>query len=169
MEGALGRGVSAGELYVAHFLGPQAAVKMIRAGSETPSLPAASLFPEAAAANNRIFYTKGGEARSVASVLATLKARHDGASAGTQFAAAPKATQNPAPARVATTELRGTLPFNNTIPVMPTTSSLEAALSMDGMLMTPLLAQILASVDELPGFARAFGPLDDADQRQRAA
>jgi hypothetical protein len=35
--------------------------------------------------------------------------------------------------------------------------------------MSPLLAQILASVDTLPGFARAFGPLDDADQRQRAA
>ncbi|MFN9781370.1 MAG: transglycosylase SLT domain-containing protein [Alphaproteobacteria bacterium] len=169
LEGALGRGVSAGELYVAHFLGPQAAVKMIRAGAQTPSLPAASFFPDAASANTRIFYTKGGEARSVAAVLETLKARHDGASAGTQFAAAPKAAQSLPPARVETTEQRGTFPFDNTSPAMPASSSLEAALSMDGMVMSPLLAQILASVDTLPSFARAFGPLDDADHRQRAA
>ena len=41
MEAALGRGVSAGELYVAHFLGPQAAVKMIKAAAATP----AEVFP----------------------------------------------------------------------------------------------------------------------------
>lgn len=169
LEGALGRGVSAGELYVAHFLGPQAAVKMIRAGAQTPSLPAASLFPEAAAANTRIFYTKGGEARPVGAVLEALKSRHEGASGGTRLAVAPRATQNPPPVRAETTELRGTPPFGNTSPAMPATSSLEAALSMDGMVMSPLLAQILASVDTLPGFARAFGPLDDADQRQRTA
>jgi len=167
LEGELGRGVSAGELYVAHFLGPEAAVKMIRAGSETPSLPAASLFPEAAGANTRIFYTKGGEAKPVAAVLDALKARHDGTSAGTQFAVAPKAPATPAPARMETTELRGTLPDPGYRPSMPPSSSIEAALSMDGMVMSPLLAQLLASIDTPPGFARAFGPLDDADQRQR--
>jgi hypothetical protein len=167
LEGALGRGVSAGELYVAHFLGPQAAVKMIRAGSETPSLPAASLFPEAAAANTRIFYTKGGEARPVAAVLESLKARHEGASTGTSFAAAPKLPAAKAQIQVATAEIRGTLPDAGSQPSMPASSSLEAALSMDGMLMSPLLAQILSSVDALPGFARAFGPLDDAEPRKR--
>jgi hypothetical protein len=167
LEGALGRGVSAGELYVAHFLGPQAAVKMIRAGSETPSLPAASLFPEAAAANTRIFFTKGGEARPVAAVLESLKARHEGASTGTSFAAAPKPPAAKAEGHVATAELRGTLPDTGSQASMPASSSLEAALSMDGMLMSPLLAQILSSVDTLPSFARAFGPLDEAEPRKR--
>ncbi len=167
MEGALGRGVSAGELYVAHFLGPQAAVKMIRAGSENPALPAASLFPEAAAANSRIFYTKGGEAKPVAAVLEALKAKHEGNSAPASFAGAAAKPVNPALARIETTELRGTLPDPGYRPSVPPSSTLEASLAMDGMMMSPLLAQILASVDTLPGFARVFSPIDETETRSR--
>ena len=41
MEGELGRGVSAGELYVAHFLGPKSATKLIKAAAENPEASAA--------------------------------------------------------------------------------------------------------------------------------
>lgn len=77
MEAALGRGVSAGELYVAHFLGPKAAIKMIKAAEATPGASAADMFPQAAGANRCIFYDRSGGERSLSTVLASLKAKHE--------------------------------------------------------------------------------------------
>lgn len=168
MEVALGRGVSAGELYIAHFLGPQAAVKMIRAGSENPALPAASLFPEAAAANTSIFYTKAGRARPVSDVLASLKAKHEPGAATTQFAnaAAPAGKQSVAAQKAEHTTLRPTIP-DPAGTSFHAAGSLEASLAMDGMVMSPLLAQILASVDTLPSLAKVFGPIEEAPNLSR--
>jgi hypothetical protein len=80
MQAALGRGVSSGELYIAHFLGPQAAVKLVNAAEESPSTAAATLFPDAAASNRPIFYRKDGTPRTVSAVLENLKSRHEGTS-----------------------------------------------------------------------------------------
>jgi Transglycosylase SLT domain len=68
MQSALGRPVCGGELYAAHFLGADSACKLIRASEHEPSANAASLFPQAAAANRSVFYNSDGAAKSVREV-----------------------------------------------------------------------------------------------------
>lgn len=72
MSQALDRTPSDGELYAAHFLGAQDAVKLIRAGTTTPSLSSALLFPEAAKSNPWIFRASGGQDRSVSDLYDLL-------------------------------------------------------------------------------------------------
>ena len=59
LKGRTGRTPTAGELYAAHFLGPQGSAKLIEAAQSRPGVSAASLFPEAAQANRAIFYRQG--------------------------------------------------------------------------------------------------------------
>jgi len=68
LEGTLGRGVCNGELYVAHFLGPAAACKLIQTNASKPNACAADLFPQAADANRNVFYRADGSAKSVREV-----------------------------------------------------------------------------------------------------
>jgi hypothetical protein len=56
---ALGRAPSAGELYAAHFLGPQGAARMIALARTRPDAAAAAQFPDAARANPTIFRCEG--------------------------------------------------------------------------------------------------------------
>src|SRR5262249_29884519 len=77
MESALGRPVTSGELYAAHFLGPKGAIKLIKAAEATPQASASALFPEAAQANRKIFFTKNGDERTVASVVTALTCKPD--------------------------------------------------------------------------------------------
>lgn len=71
LRGRVGRNPTAGELYAAHFLGPQGSAKLIEAVNSKPSTSAASLFPDAAAANRSIFYRNGRPA-TVEEVYANL-------------------------------------------------------------------------------------------------
>jgi hypothetical protein len=71
LRGRVGREPTAGELYVAHVLGPQGSARLIDAVRVSPGASAAALFPEAAGANRPIFYP-GGRAASVAQVYANL-------------------------------------------------------------------------------------------------
>jgi hypothetical protein len=71
LKGRVGRSPTAGELYAAHFLGPQGSAKLIEAAQATPGAAAAHLFPEAARANHAIFFT-AGRAKSVAEVYDNL-------------------------------------------------------------------------------------------------
>ena len=68
LQSSLGRDVSNGELYAAHFLGPEAACRLIRMTSSQPQTCAATVFPEAAAANHAVFYHANGTAKSVQEV-----------------------------------------------------------------------------------------------------
>jgi hypothetical protein len=68
LETALGRGVCGGELYAAHFLGADAACKLIRMNGAEPGADAAASFPQAAGANRSVFYRADGSARSVREV-----------------------------------------------------------------------------------------------------
>jgi len=77
----LGRNPSDGELYIAHFLGPAGAGKLINAAASSPQTSAATLFPEAAAANHSIFYNKQGGARGASDVYSELVRRYDSARA----------------------------------------------------------------------------------------
>lgn len=71
LKGRVGRDPTAGELYAAHFLGPQGSARLIKAVESQPGAPAASLFPDAARSNRSIFY-RDGQARSVGEVYANL-------------------------------------------------------------------------------------------------
>jgi hypothetical protein len=71
LRGRVGRAPTAGELYAAHFLGPQGSARLIEAAEKSPKASAAAMFPEAAAANHPIFYRDGRPA-TVAEVYANL-------------------------------------------------------------------------------------------------
>ena len=79
LTGSIGRRPTEGELYIAHFLGPAGAGKMINAADSQPNANAARLFPAAAAANRSIFYDHSGSARSVGEVYAKLTGKFDNA------------------------------------------------------------------------------------------
>ncbi|WP_397403510.1 transglycosylase SLT domain-containing protein [Phenylobacterium sp.] len=71
LKGRVGRAPSGGELYAAHFLGPQGSARLIEAVQSQPGASAASLFPDAARANRSIFY-RDGRAATVGEVYANL-------------------------------------------------------------------------------------------------
>lgn len=71
LKGRVGRTPTAGELYAAHFLGPQGSARLIEAVRTRPTASAASLFPDAAASNRSIFYRDGRPA-TVSEVYANL-------------------------------------------------------------------------------------------------
>ena len=77
LAAALGRQPSEGELYIAHFLGPDGAAKLINAAASQPRANAAELFPQAAAANPSIFLNRSGQPRSAGEVYATLTGRFE--------------------------------------------------------------------------------------------
>lgn len=68
LRASLGRPVCGGELYAAHFLGPDAACKLIRLADSSPSASAAAQFPQAAAANKSVFFHADGTSKSVREV-----------------------------------------------------------------------------------------------------
>lgn len=65
LQSSLGRNVSNGELYAAHFLGPEAACRLIRMNASQPQSCAATAFPSAASSNRSVFYHSDGSAKSV--------------------------------------------------------------------------------------------------------
>jgi hypothetical protein len=75
LHAALGRGVDAPDLYLAHFLGAGGARQLLAAAADTPHVSAASLLPAAAKANTSIFYTPEGRARSAAEVVKLVRER----------------------------------------------------------------------------------------------
>jgi hypothetical protein len=88
LRGRVGRAPTAGELYAAHFLGPQGAARLIQAMQTSPGASAAALFPEAAGANRSIFY-RGGRSLTVAEVYSNLTRTTGGGGAVTPRPAAP--------------------------------------------------------------------------------
>ena len=88
LKGRTGRSPTAGELYAAHFLGPQGSARLIEAVQTRPGASAASLFPDAAHANKSIFYREG-RASTVAEVYANLTRTGGGSTQGVAAPAAP--------------------------------------------------------------------------------
>jgi hypothetical protein len=70
LQTELGRQVCGGELYAAHFLGADAACRLIRVNEIDPSASAAALFPKAAGANHSVFFHGNGAPKSVGEVYA---------------------------------------------------------------------------------------------------
>jgi len=71
LRGRVGREPTGGELYAAHFLGPQGSARLIEAYNRNPNVTAATLLPDAAGANHGVFY-HSGRALTVAEVYANL-------------------------------------------------------------------------------------------------
>lgn len=76
---AIGRAPSEGELYAAHFLGPNGAARLINTAMTNTRANAASMFPAAAAANRNIFYHRDGSPRTAGEVYGKLTSRFDSA------------------------------------------------------------------------------------------
>jgi len=66
---ALKRHVMPEELYMAHFMGAQGAIQLLTASEKQPDALAARLFPDAAASNPQLFYSRG----RIALTVLTLK------------------------------------------------------------------------------------------------
>jgi len=87
-----GRMPSAGELYIAHFLGAQGAERMFTAGLQDADQIAANLFPKQAAANQAIFYSNG-QPRTIREVYRVLVSKHEAGDTSATFAAQQMAGQ----------------------------------------------------------------------------
>ena len=68
LRAGLGREVCGGELYAAHFLGPEAALKLIKLAASDPNASAVAQFPQAASANKSVFLHADGSPKSVREV-----------------------------------------------------------------------------------------------------
>ncbi|MEJ0025868.1 MAG: hypothetical protein WDN01_07565 [Rhizomicrobium sp.] len=68
LQQSLGRDVCGGELYAAHFLGPDAACRLIKLSDSHPDASAAHAFPAAADANRKVFYHSNGTPKTVREV-----------------------------------------------------------------------------------------------------
>lgn len=70
LQRALGREPTYQEVYAAHFLGANGAVRLIRAAEENPDMPANRLLPQAARANKAVFRDAGERRYRTAGELA---------------------------------------------------------------------------------------------------
>jgi hypothetical protein len=102
LTGSIGRRPTEGELYIAHFLGPDGAGKMINAADSRPNASAAAIFPAAARANRSIFYDSSGNARTVSQVYSRLTGKFDNAST-IAVASVSRAAETPSAALAAAT------------------------------------------------------------------
>ncbi len=75
LESALGRAAGSADLYLAAFFGAGGAVKFLKTMATSPGMAAASLLPQAAAANRSTFFHKDGSARSLAEVYDVVAGR----------------------------------------------------------------------------------------------
>ena len=76
LTGKIGRRPTDAELYMAHFMGVGGAGKLIQNAEDNPNASAARMFPNAAAANQSIFYDRSGQPRSVSQVYSVLNTRY---------------------------------------------------------------------------------------------
>src|SRR6201999_46444 len=72
IEQAIGRPLSRGDVYMAHFLGAGGATTFLKALATNGNTTAASLLPDAAAANPHIFYDSSGNAKTVSEIYQTV-------------------------------------------------------------------------------------------------
>ncbi len=105
LTGKIGRRPTDAELYMAHFMGVGGAGKLIQNAEDNPSASAAQMFPNAAAANQSIFYDRSGRARSVSEVYSVLSTRYAAAASSpvTQTAMASAGGDLPRRVNVAST------------------------------------------------------------------
>jgi hypothetical protein len=155
LEGALGRDVSCGELYAAHFLGQGGAKKLLSLNESDPAQRASLAFPQAAKANRSVFYRADGTARTIGEVYAWAAGTPAKPALHTVMATA-SAPKEPAPAapELSLTSDSAALPSDPlprvaTAYPTPARSSAELAappMPQSMVMLTPAIMEILASV-----------------------
>lgn len=75
---SVGGKIGATELYLAHFLGAGGAAKFLQAWRRTPGAAAEAILPEAADANEAVFYRADGSARSLSEIYNRFAAKFGG-------------------------------------------------------------------------------------------
>lgn len=143
LSARFGRRPSAGELYIAHFLGAHGAEKMFNAGLQNPDQIAATLFPQQAQANRAIFYDNG-QPRTIKQVYRALVALHEGTGPSVAFAA-----QQMAGAQM------GDQPAALTAPVVPSRFS-PANMSFTGLFKNEVQTQPQSPLEPIAAGGSAF-------------
>ena len=100
LTGKIGRRPNDAELYMAHFMGVGGAGKLIQSAEDNPNVSAAQMFPNAAAANQSIFYDRSGLSRSVSEVYSVLSTRYAAAASSPVTRTAMAAAGGDLPRRV---------------------------------------------------------------------
>ncbi|MBY0306106.1 MAG: lytic transglycosylase domain-containing protein [Sphingomonas sp.] len=77
IEDSLGRTATGTDLYMAHFLGLGGARSFLKNLQANPDQAGAALFPAAARANRNIFYSEGGQPRSLSDIYDRFSAKLD--------------------------------------------------------------------------------------------
>jgi len=181
LQSSIGRMPSEGELYIAHFLGAEGAGRLISAAVHQPNGRAADMFPQAATANQRIFFDRTGRARSASEVYATLTGRFDFAraasttptptrSATPAAPVAPQAVQAAAPptpaaaARAYAVAQDEGPPLPDTKPLFQAmfTDRLRGSLAPDNPGAIPPVTKTAANAEAGPSPVRGFGLFGDA-------
>jgi len=75
IEQAIGRPLSRGDVYMAHFLGAGGATSFLKTLDTKGNTVAANLLPDAAAANPSIFYDASGRAKTVGEIYQTVASK----------------------------------------------------------------------------------------------
>jgi hypothetical protein len=136
LENNIGRKPTEGELYIAHFLGPDGAGKLIGVAATQPNANAAKMFPQAAAANPSIFYDRAGNGRSAADVYANLSGKFEVARAvnfapGSAQTAVAQAQKQPATPLQDPAGVTQAFAAANELPPLPDTKPLFQAMFTD--------------------------------------
>jgi len=114
IEQSLGRPLSRGDLYMAHFLGAGGATQFLKALDSKGNMPAAKLLPDAAAANPSIFYDSAGRAKSVREIYQSVASKIEkDASAFAGDAPSMLPSSSPASASFAVASMASTLSPNS--------------------------------------------------------
>ncbi|HEV7275012.1 MAG TPA: transglycosylase SLT domain-containing protein [Devosiaceae bacterium] len=149
LQQRFGRMPSAGELYIAHFLGAKGAETMFTAGLADPEQLATKLFPRQARANPTIFYDDG-EPRTIREVYRALVAKHEGAApanpgftAQQMTAAAPPSRwpSEPLPSRLGPADMSFESLFADEGAVQPRTHMTPEEETASGAFFTQLYGQ----------------------------
>jgi hypothetical protein len=131
----LGRAPTAGELYMAHFLGAAGAARLIARAADAPQTPAAELFPAAAAANPGIFYDRHGRPRSAGDVYARLAGRLEAARAAVALTPA-QAAPPAAAAEPSAPDTAGTVATYALVSAVPVAPRADTAPAFHGLFQT---------------------------------
>jgi hypothetical protein len=148
LTGKIGRRPTDAELYMAHFMGVGGAGKLIQGAEDNPNASAARMFPNAAAANQSIFYDRSGQARSVSQVYSVLSTRYAAAanSPVTRTAMGAVGGDLPRPVTVA----------SNAAPVTAIDNAAYLSSFPDQRSVTPVAATSQAAASSEPIFRSLF-------------
>ncbi|MEM6615640.1 MAG: transglycosylase SLT domain-containing protein [Pseudomonadota bacterium] len=97
LSSRLGRSVTEGELYVAHFMGVSGANKLIRLAEQSPNADAVAAFPKEARSNRPIFRNPDGSSRTLAEVVGVLTRKHSDETVAVASSSNPSTADNEVP------------------------------------------------------------------------